>query len=74
MVRAFSLAGVFPVLYLAQPALAGEPTPVPCPRTPQAHQVVDHAIRYLQTESAAWLNTRKYSRPSWLKALRIYVI
>src|SRR3954447_25502729 len=59
MVRAFSLAGVLLVLCLAQPALAGEPTSVPGARTPQAHQAVDRAIQYLQTESAAWLNTRK---------------
>jgi len=59
MVRAFSLAGVLLVLCLTQPALAGEPTSVPGARTPQAHQAVDRAIQYLQTESAAWLNTRK---------------
>jgi hypothetical protein len=27
--------------------------------TPRVQQVIDHAIKYLKTESAAWLNTRK---------------
>ncbi|MGD9647068.1 MAG: prenyltransferase/squalene oxidase repeat-containing protein [Pirellulales bacterium] len=40
-------------------ALADEPV-VPPPATPEeVHQTVDRAIAYLQTESAAWLNTRQ---------------
>jgi hypothetical protein len=39
--------------------VAGEPTSVPRATTPQVRQAVDRAITYLQTESAAWLNTRK---------------
>jgi hypothetical protein len=41
------------------PAPAGEPTSVPRATTPQVHRTVERAIKYLQTESAAWLNTRK---------------
>jgi hypothetical protein len=59
MARASSLAGVLLGLCLFRPALAGEPTPVPRATTPQVHQTVERAIKYLQTESAAWLNTRK---------------
>src|SRR5690242_17353339 len=59
MVRASALAGVLLGLCLARPALAGPPAAVPRATTPQVHQTVDRAIQYLQTESAAWLNTRK---------------
>src|SRR5882757_5909309 len=46
-------------LCLSQVALADGPVSIP-PATPQqVHQTVDRAIGYLQTESAAWLNTRK---------------
>jgi hypothetical protein len=46
-------------LCLSRPALAGEPASTPRATTPQVKQAVDRAIKYLQTESAAWLNTRK---------------
>jgi hypothetical protein len=46
-------------LCLSRPALAGEPASTPRATTPQVQQAVDRAIKYLQTESAAWLNTRK---------------
>jgi hypothetical protein len=59
MARASSSVGVLLVLCLSGPALAGEPTSVPHATTPQVRQAVDRAIVYLQTESAAWLNTRK---------------
>src|SRR6476469_3320840 len=59
MARASSLVGVLFVLCLSRPALAGEPTSVPRATTPQVRQAVDRAILYLQTESAAWLKTRK---------------
>jgi hypothetical protein len=39
--------------------LADEPVSTPLVTTPQVHQAVDRAIKYLQTESAAWLNTKK---------------
>jgi hypothetical protein len=57
--RTFSLAGVLLGLCLSSPALAGEPASTSRATTPQVHQAVDRAIKYLQAESAAWLNTRK---------------
>jgi hypothetical protein len=48
------LAWVLLGLCLSRPGLAGEPA-----TTPQVQQTVDRAIKYLQTESATWLNTRK---------------
>ena len=59
MARASSWVGVLLVLCLSRPALASEPTSVPRATTPQVRQAVDRAIRYLQTESAAWLKTRR---------------
>src|SRR5260370_38383775 len=59
MTRASSLAWVLLGLFLSRPALAGEPTSIPRATTPQVQQIVDRAIKYLQSESAAWLNTRK---------------
>src|SRR5262245_10010002 len=59
MARASTLAGVLLGLCLSRPVLAGEPTPVRRATTPQVRQAVDRAVTYLQTESAAWLNTRK---------------
>ena len=44
-------------LCLSRLALADEPTPRAT--TQQVQQTVERAIGYLQTESAAWLNTRK---------------
>jgi hypothetical protein len=41
------------------PARAEAPAAIPPATTEQIHQTVDRAIGYLQTESAAWLNTRK---------------
>src|SRR5712675_1710577 len=46
-------------LCLSRLALADEPTSIPRVTTQQVHQTVDRAIGYMQTESAAWLNTRK---------------
>jgi hypothetical protein len=46
-------------LCLARPALAGDPASTPRATTPQVQQAVDSATKYLQAESAAWLNTRK---------------
>jgi hypothetical protein len=44
---------------LSRPALADEPTSIPCATKQQIHQTVDCAIGYLQAESAAWLNKRQ---------------
>jgi hypothetical protein len=46
-------------LCLSRPALAGDAAATPRATTPRVQQTVDRAIKYLQTESAAWLNTRK---------------
>jgi Prenyltransferase and squalene oxidase repeat len=59
MTRTSSLAWVLLGLCLSRPALADQPTAIPRATTPQVHQAVDRATKYLQTESAAWLNTRK---------------
>src|SRR5262245_15269422 len=59
MTHRSSLAWFLLGLCLSQPALADEPTPIPRATTPQVHQTVDRASKYLQAESAAWLNTRK---------------
>jgi hypothetical protein len=44
---------------LSQPALADEATSIPRATTQRVQQTVERAIGYLQTESAAWLRTRK---------------
>jgi hypothetical protein len=44
---------------LARPALAGAPARASRATTPQAQRAVERAIKYLQTESSAWLKTRK---------------
>src|SRR3954470_12116915 len=59
MARTSSLAWFLLGLCLSRPALAGEATSIPRATTPQVHQTVDRSIKYLQTESAAWLNTRQ---------------
>jgi hypothetical protein len=59
MARVSSLAWVVLGLYVSPPALGGEPTSVPRATTPQVHETIERAIKYLQTESAAWLNARK---------------
>ena len=48
-----------PAICLSDLALAHEPAPIPPATRPQVQRTVDRAIGYLQTESAAWLNTRK---------------
>src|SRR5262245_6030388 len=59
MTRTSSLAWVLLGLCLSRPALADQPTAIPRATKPQVHQAVDRATKYLQTESASWLNTRK---------------
>ncbi len=59
MARTFVFAWLLLGLCLSRPALADEPTSIPRATTQQVHQTVDRAIAYMQTESAAWLNTRK---------------
>src|SRR5438128_12318999 len=59
MARTSSFAWLLLGLWFSRPALAGEPTSIPNATTQQVHQTVDRAIGYMQTESAAWLKTRK---------------
>jgi hypothetical protein len=59
MTRTSSLAWVLLGLCHSWPARADQPTAIPRATKPQVHQAVDRATKYLQTESAAWLNTRK---------------
>src|SRR5438128_1816743 len=59
MARTASLALFFLGLCLSGPALADEAMRVPRATTQQVQHTVERAIGYLQTESAAWLRTRK---------------
>lgn len=59
MARTSLLAWLLLELCLARLAFADEATTIPRATTQQVHQTVERAIGYLQTESAAWLNTRK---------------
>ena len=59
MARKSSFAWFLLALCMTDPALAGEPSALPRATKQQVHQTVDRAIAYLQTESAAWLKTRK---------------
>ncbi len=59
MARTSSLAVFLLTLCLSQFALADEPASVPSATSQQIQQTVERAIGYLQTESAAWLKTRK---------------
>jgi hypothetical protein len=52
-------AVLFLGLVLSPPAAATEPASIPSATPQQVRQAVDRAIRYLQTESAAWLSTRR---------------
>jgi hypothetical protein len=59
MARTSLLAWVLLGLCLPRPALAGERALLPHATIPQVHQTIDRAVKYLQAESAAWLNTRR---------------
>jgi len=59
MIRTSRFAVLFLGLCLSRQALAGEPAASPLATSQQVQQTVAHAVGYLQTESAAWLNTRK---------------
>jgi hypothetical protein len=59
MARTSSFALFFLGVFLSRPALADEPTSIPGATTQQVQQTVERAVGYLQTESAAWLRTRK---------------
>ncbi len=59
MARTSWLAALFLGLCLSRLALAAEPASIPSATPQQVQQTVERAIGYMQTESAAWLNTRK---------------
>jgi hypothetical protein len=59
MTRTSLLACVLLGLCLSRPARAGDAASIPRATPPQVHRAVERAVKYLQTESAAWLNTRK---------------
>jgi hypothetical protein len=59
MARMSSLVWFLLGVCLSRPALADVPIAIPRATPQQVHQTVDRAIGYLQTESAAWLKTRK---------------
>lgn len=59
MARAASFVVLLPGLCFATPARAEEPVAIPAATTEQIQQTVQRAIGYVQTETAAWLNTRK---------------
>jgi hypothetical protein len=59
MARTSSFAVLLLGLCLSHIARAAEPAAIAPATNQQVHQTVDRAIGYLQTESAAWLKTRK---------------
>jgi hypothetical protein len=59
MARTFSFAALLLGLCLSNLTHAVEPATIASATKQQVHQTVDRAIGYLQTESAAWLKTRK---------------
>jgi hypothetical protein len=59
MARTSWFAVFFLGLCLSRLALADEPASIPPAKPQQVQQTVERAIGYMQTESAAWLNTRK---------------
>jgi Squalene-hopene cyclase C-terminal domain/Prenyltransferase and squalene oxidase repeat len=59
MARTSGFAVFFLGLCLSRLALADEPASIPPAKPQQVQQTVERAIGYMQTESAAWLNTRK---------------
>ncbi len=59
MGRLFSFVAWMLALGSALPGQAEPPAASPAATTEQIHQAVDRAVGYLQTESAAWLKTRK---------------
>jgi pimeloyl-ACP methyl ester carboxylesterase len=59
MTRMSSLVVLSLGLCFATPARAEVPAAIPAATTEQVQQTVDRAIKYMRSESAAWLNTRK---------------
>jgi len=59
MARTSSFTALLLGLCLSLSALAADPAGITPATTQQIHQTIERAIGYLQTESAAWLKTRK---------------
>jgi Squalene-hopene cyclase C-terminal domain/Prenyltransferase and squalene oxidase repeat len=59
MARASWFATILLGACLSRLALADAPVSIPPAKPQQIQQTVERAIEYLETESAAWLNTRK---------------
>jgi hypothetical protein len=59
MIRRSTLVLLSLALCFGRSVQAEAPAAIPPATTDQIHKTVDRAIGYLQTESAAWLNTRK---------------
>jgi len=59
--RTFSITVCLLSFWLPQFVTADESTSIPVATPEQTQQTVERAIGYLQTESAAWLKTRKYA-------------
>src|SRR5688500_11232046 len=59
MARIFSFIVLWPGLFFGSRACAERPVAISPATTEQIHLSVERAIGYLQTESAAWLKTRK---------------
>ena len=59
MARTSRFAAIVLGFCLSRLAVADEPVPVPPAQPQQVRRAVERAIGYLQTESAAWLKTRK---------------
>ncbi len=59
MERTFSMTLCLLAFCWPQFVRADESTPIPVATPEQTHQTVERAIGYIQTESAAWLKTRK---------------
>jgi hypothetical protein len=59
MARTKRFAAFFLGFCLARLAFADGPVAIPPAKPQQVQQAVERAIGYMQTESAAWLNTRK---------------
>jgi hypothetical protein len=59
MVRTFAFVSLLAGILVSRLVLADDASTTPTASTNPAHQTVERAIGYLQTESAAWLSTRK---------------
>lgn len=59
MPRTFRLAAFVLGALCSSSAFADKPASIPSATPDQVHQAVDHSLKYLRTQSADWLKTRK---------------